>query len=293
MTDREGESMDAPGRSEPPSLGPLTAIFQESTADPEPGQIWRAAWKSWVQLVLITVVRDDDVDAIPLSPDVEFADDETVPIDPGAPLTHALGAWCGLSRRLPIRVLDVRVSTVNAADLAAVRVGDGIGPPVTSILDERDQVRNALASRLAALAEATWLPSSSEVIDLAAQVRKRGLKPSQLAAELNVAPGDVTDLLRRDRVPSPRQAEILAPLLDLEPEQLLAVDVDPDLVWALDRPQFRRRLAESGIAEGHLDEAVWRLHVATARLPVAARSTGATSGRRRWLGLIETYLDDR
>lgn len=293
MADREGEKMDAPRRSQPPSLGPLTAIFQESVTDPDPGEIWRAAWKTSVQLVLITAVGDDDVDAVPVSPDVEFADDRTVRIHPGPPLTHGLGAWCGLQRRLPVRVLDVRISTITADDLGAVRAGNGIGPPITSVLDERDQVRDALAGRLAALADATWLPSSSDAVDLADRVRERGLKPSQLALALDVAPGDVTDLLRADRGPTPRQAEILGPILDLEPSRLLAVHVDPDLVWALDRPRYRRRLAERGIAEGHSDEAAWRLQVATGRLPVAARTTGAVSGRRRWSGLIETFLDER
>ena len=68
--------------------------------------------------------------------------------------------------------------------------------------------------------------------------------------------------------------------------------LDHDLVWALDRPQFRRRLAERGLAEGEPNEAAWRFKVATGELPLAARATRSANARGRWMGLIETYLDE-
>ncbi len=293
MNEEEGQGLQAKSRSEPPSLDALSTIFQAPALTPSPGEIWRSAWGSCVQLVMVANVGDDEVDAVPVSPDVELADDETVRVEPRAPLAHSLGAWCGLRRRLPLRVLDVRVSAVGAEDLRAVLDGGGQGSPITSVLDERDQVRTVMAGRMAELAEATWLPSTSNIVDLAERVRERKLKPSQLAKKLGVTPGDVTDLIRGDRVASPEQAEILAPLLDGKAEQLLSVQLDPDLIWALDQPKFRRRLAERGLAEHEPDEGAWRLQVATSKLPIAARTTGVTDGRTRWMGLIEAYLDER
>jgi plasmid maintenance system antidote protein VapI len=142
------------------------------------------------------------------------------------------------------------------------------------------------------LAAASWLPQVSHVIDLAQALRARRLTPSMVASDLDVAPGDVTALVRGDRRPSPDQAVVLARLLGVSTDQLLSAPIDADLVWALDRPRFRRRLAERGVSEGVANEAEWRLRVATSKLPTAARTTGPVDPRRRWLGLIETYLDE-
>lgn len=292
MSRMEQQEMKSRSQPAPPSLDSLAAIFQTPPADPMPAQIWRSAWDWSVQLILLTEVRDSDIEAVPLSPEVEFADNETVLVDPSGPLTHRLGAWCGLKRKLPIRVLDVTVGSIGADDLDAVGRGIGEGAPITSVLDERGQVREAMSTRMGALAEAMWAPTSADPIDLVERFRQRSLRPSQVAQELGISPGDVTDLIRGDRAPSPEQAETLAPLLDVAPEALLSVEVDPDLVWALDRPRFRRRLAERGLLEDESDEGAWRLEVAKNRLPIAARTTGSTNARTRWVGLVETYLDE-
>ncbi|MGZ4755371.1 MAG: helix-turn-helix domain-containing protein [Acidimicrobiia bacterium] len=288
-----GDEVPTQRRTEAPSITGLASVFANTDTEPAEGEIWRAAWGSSVQLVFVVEVRDDDFDAVPVNPDIDLIDDHAVVIGPGPPLTHPLAAWSGLRRALPIRALDVRVAAGQASDLAAVRRGRGQGAPITSLLDERAQVRDALASRLEDLASATWLPSISSTIDLGGLLRARNLSPSKLAPELGVAPGDVTAIARGDRTPSPEQAETLSRLLDVAPDQLLSAAVDTDLVWALDRPRVRRRLAERGVAEGEPDEAAWRLRVARTKLPTAARTTGTTDSRRRWTGLIETYLDER
>lgn len=288
-----GDEMRTQRGVEAPSLAALASVFDAAPVDPSEGEIWRAAWGTCVQLVLVAEVHDADFVAVPVNPDIDLIDDHAVLIEPGASLTHPLAAWSGLRRPLPIRVLDVRVATVHASDLEAVRRGQGAGAPITSVLDERAQLRDALAARVDELAKATWLPATSNVIDLGGMLRARNLSPSKLAPELGIAPGDVIALARGDRAPSPEQAEILARLLAVPLEQLPSAPVDPDLVWALDRPRCRRRLAERGTAEGEPDEAAWRLRVATSKLPMAARTTGSVDARRRWIGLIETYLDER
>ena len=291
MSREGGDGMRAKRPVEPPSLAPLSAVFQAAAPDPREGEIWRAAWAECAQLVLIVEVGDSDIDVVPVSSDVELAHEQAVRISPAAPLTNPLCAWCGLRRWLPIRVLDLRVTTVGAPELEAVCSGTGEGPKITSLLDERDQLRTTLSDRMGELAAATWLLSSSGGIDLAEMLREHNLTPSALARELDVAPGDVTAIARGDRAPSLEQANILSRLLGVEAEQLLSVQVDPDLVWALDRPQFRHRLAERGLAENEPDEAAWRYQVATSKLPIAARTTGTSDARHRWMGLIESYLD--
>lgn len=278
----------------PPSLDGLAAVFNTQPGEPVEGEIWRAAWGSSVQLILITGVGDNDVDTVPLSPDVDLADDDTIRLGPRPPLTHALGAWRSIGSRLPTRVLDVRVCPALSAEaMENLRNAPGVGAPATSVLDERVQLRSLLAQRMEELAAANWVPANADPIDIGARMIERGVKPSTLARELGVSPGDVTDLARGDRRPSVEQAQKLVPILGLSPEQLMAVSLDNDLVWALDRPRYRKPLAERGRAAGVADEAVWRLHVATNELPVSARTTGTNDPRRRWMGLIQDYLDER
>ncbi|WP_419848824.1 helix-turn-helix domain-containing protein [Candidatus Poriferisocius sp.] len=292
MNQKEGNGQQVQGRVEPPSLDALSAAFSASVTDPHQGEIWRAAWGSCIQLVLVVEVGDADIDTVPVSPDMDLGDDETVRVDPGSPLDHPLGAWCGLRRRLPIRVLDVCIATVDPSELEAVDRGEGDGPSITSLLDERAQLWKAIADRMAELAAATWFPSNADAVDFAVMFHEHGLSPSKLASELGVAPGEVTAIARGERVPSSEQAEILSSLLNVEADRLQLVRLDQDLVWALDRPQFRRRLAERGLAEGEPNEAKWRFKVATSELPLAARATRSANERSRWMGLIETYLDE-
>ena len=277
----------------PRPLDALAALFHNPLNDPVEGEIWRAAWESCVQLVLVMAVGDDDIGVAPVSPDVELGDDDTVRLEPGPPLTHALGVWRGLEGRLPMRVLDVRVAAVPPGEMERVRNEPAEGAAVTSPLDERSQLRTRLDKRMVELADATWIPASSDPVDLQQRIRERGVAPSTLARELDVTPGDVTDLVRGDRQPSAEQATIFAQILDVSVDQLMSANVDQNLIWALDRPQFRRRLAERGRAAGVDDEAAWRLHVATSELPVAARTTGNKDPRRRWMGLIQDYLGAR
>jgi len=290
----QGEMHEQRGSRRPPSLDGLTAVFAARPDDPVAGEVWRAAWGPTVQLILVLGVGHDDIDAMPLSPDLELADDDTVSFEPGPPLKHALGAWRSLRSRLPARVLDVRVSAA-ASDDSVTRIlsGAGIGAAVSSVLDERAQLRSVLSDRMTLLGKASWAPERVDQIDIGARIKEVGAKPSALARELGVTPGEITDLARGDRTPSADQATKLAGLLGVPAEQLRVGSLDPELVRALDRPRFRKRLAELGRAEGYTDEAAWRLQVARNELPVAARVTRSKDPRHRWEGLIEDYLSER
>lgn len=274
----------------PPSLDALAAVFSGEAGDPQVGDIWRARWRRVVQVVVLLRVEEQHVEAVPLAADNAMGDAQTVLLDDDDVLFGFTSAWAGLVRRLPMRVLDVRLGAVSEPGLAAIRVGAGHGARITNDLDERSQLRDALASRLDELAAATWLPATAGTVDLQAVMRKRGLTPSQVATDLGVEPGEVIELIRGDRAPSDAIADHLSTLLEVDADAIRNPTVSEEYVRALDLPRFRRRLVERGRASGVDDEAAWRYHVATNELPVAARTTGHSDAFRRAVGLVEDYL---
>jgi len=292
MTTREGPQRMP---SHPPAFDAVVARFAGPIEEPETGQIWRARWRDTAQLLLLTGSNDSDVEAVPLSLDVDLGDDTAVLLRSDIqPLGFDVVAWRSLRRRLPVRVLDVLLGWADPVAVEAVGHAQGVGAAIVSDLDERSQVRDAMGERIETLEAADWVPQSTEPIDLAEKMRARGLTPSQLASELDIDPGTVIAFVRGDRVPTSAEATRLSPLLNIDIASLTGAHlVDPDLVWALDRPRFRRRLEARGRQLGITDESEWRFRVATQELATAARTTGSVDPRRRWLGLIEDFLGER
>ena len=187
-------------------------------------------------------------------------------------------------------VLDVLLGPISHGVLEEVLSGRGGGAVISSMLDERAQVRDAITERLSALGVETWIPASTVVGSLEDVFRQRGLRPARVAHEVGGDAGDIIDLIRGDRVPTPEIAERLASLLDVDPTALTARPVDEHLARVLDRPRYWRRLAEKGREQGVVDEGLWRYQVATQQLATAARTTGHGDPVRRWQGLVEAYL---
>ena len=188
-------------------------------------------------------------------------------------------------------VLDVKLGEVSANALVGFRNEVGVGAPITSVLDERSQVRDVIDERLARLASASWQPSTASDFDLEGAVRAMGYSPSDISNILGIEPGAASSLIRGTRVLTQEQAERLAPLLSVDITDILDnVKLDPSLILEIDRPCFRRRLWEVGQREGATDEGDWRFQVASERLALAARTTGAATDRQRWAGLIEVFL---
>lgn len=286
---------NAPATPDPAHLDALRDAFAATAPEPAVGQIWRARWRHTAQLVLVLRTDDVSVSAAPITPDVELGDDLAVIVDDDAsPFGYAVLVWTGLTADLPVRVLDVDLGDIDRAALAAVEGRRGIGAPITHPLDERAQVRDAISDRMEALANAVWAPEAATTIDLTAAMKAKGFTPGKLAPIIGVDAGEIMAVARGDTVPTPELAERLGPLLGIEPLDLLgARRLDPDLVWAFDRPSLRRPLRERAEAEGFEDEGAFRYHVATAELALAARQTKSTSPRDRYLGLIRDYLDAR
>lgn len=273
----------------PTSFDMLIERFQSVSDDAQSGQIWRARWNETAQLVALISVSDTEVVAVPVSFDVALADEHAVPLPLESVLGQGTVAWTSLLYKLPIRILDVLIGSTDASILAE----DGIGATLINPLDERYQVRDEMVDRMEALKEAAWVPTTTEPVDIGDIMRARDLKPSQVARHVGVDPGVIVSLVRGDRTPTAEQATLLASILGITAAALAASHaIDSDLVWALDRPKFRKRLANSGRSNGVMDEGTWRYKVATSELATAARITGSKDARLRWIGLIEDYLRD-
>ena len=270
----------------------LTQRLAAEQGDPAQGEIWRVRWGSTVQSVVVIDVSADSVVGSPLSYDVALGDNHAVQV---SPLNQTLGyevvAWTSLQRQLPMFVLDVVLGQVDDDALLAIRRQVGDGASITSVLDERCQVHDAIEQRMETLAQARWLPSSIQVRNLGSLMRERRIGPSDISEALGIEPGTATALARGERSVTPEQAGRLAPLLGVTEDDLLApVAMDPQLVHELDRPVFRHRLWEKGRQEGATDEATWKYHIASTQLALAARTTNRATERDRWSGLIEEYL---
>src|SRR4051812_47080774 len=99
---------------EAPSLEGLAAAFAATPEEPTSGQVWRARWGDTAIVVIVLAAGRDQIDAVPLTPDVEFADERGVVIDGSElPLGFEAVAWTGVRTSLPIRVLDVMLGWVS------------------------------------------------------------------------------------------------------------------------------------------------------------------------------------
>lgn len=273
------------------SLGRIADAFAQEPPDPIAGHVWRCRWQDAAQLVVVVSVNDRSVDAIPMTSDVDLGDDTGVTFSTaGGTLENRWLAWVGLRQSLPTRVLDICVDRVEPATLEAFRVEVGDGAPIGHPLDERLQVRDAIAARMHALKAARWERDDVRPVDIEALIKARGLSAGQVAQQADVPPGTIVEILRHRRVPTGNLADRLGEILDVSPSELSAQPLDANLVVALDRPKYRRRLADKGRQAGVLDEGAWRYQVANEQLALAARTTVHADEMRRWQGVIEDYL---
>jgi hypothetical protein len=269
--------------------------FASLPPDPEPGQLWQVAWAGSGDLALIVDVSGPTVTAVPAEPDVHLADDQTVLVDAAsrvAPLARAF--WVGLRHELPQRVLHTCFGSVDDDALERVMAMlDGTetptSPPITSVLDERSQLRDAIASRFDQLSAATWLQPRSTALNLEERARALGIRPKRVAEALGVAPGVATAILRQRQSIPPDALPAAAALFGLSVEELAgtAMAFEPGLIDALDRPCFRNRLLRGANTAG-MSEAGYRLDAAT-RL-AARRFRSQSADGVDWDEVVEEFL---
>jgi hypothetical protein len=156
----------------PEAARAATAGADRPQVGPRPGELWRARRPDGgpVTLVWVRSVGPGGVVAVPVSFDVELADEDTLIVDGAAsPLGLALALHLAVEATVDRSALFDRLGTLDlavavaAAAQAARRAGEPVpddlagctvGPRIVSPLDERLEYRQALADRLAELAPA-------------------------------------------------------------------------------------------------------------------------------------------
>jgi plasmid maintenance system antidote protein VapI len=304
----------APLTSRP--AAPTTEVLPESlmevlaagcVADPRAGQLWQLEWDGRGAVGLIVGVDADTLLVVPAEDDPHLGDDWALLLDEAdSPIGLSFVLWTGQAASVPLRVLNVVLGVVPELVMsrvqdalgarAANRLGaaDGVGAPISSVLDERAQLVEVIKQRFAELAAATWLPATAgEPARIGELLQAAGLQATQVADHLGLPAREVLKLVRNQRSLSPEEAVRLAELLGVAPSTLGAtVSVPTELVAALDRPHRRaqlRALAEAA----RTSEAAFRRGEALAILPMAARRAGAPGAGPDWEQLVEDRLRGR
>ncbi|MFE7949950.1 hypothetical protein [Streptomyces sp. NPDC057426] len=272
----------------------VLATAAATPGDPRPGQIWRAVWDDVVEIVAITAVDGVAVFALPISLEPRFHDSQTLLLPASAStLSQPLALWCGLARRLPWCVLDRQVSQLSVqldakGSPAQTATDYRYGNPIPSSAAQVSEFRAVLADTMDVLASAHWAPQGSG--NLAVLLKQRGLGPADLIQHLGIEPPRALAVLRALTPLTPREAGLLAPILGLPLDDVLAANPPlPDrLVHELSRPARRvqiRRLAQlTGTAE---DDA--RQQALFATLVLAARQERPAEAD--WPARVDRFFD--
>lgn len=274
----------------------VLAVATAPPQDPEPGQIWRTVWEGIVQLLVITAVDDDTVQAIPISLE-RYADENTLLLPAEAStLEQPLALWWGLRQALPWHVLDRQVSRllVPLAASTPPNVPHGLPPgtrwgraepsPAAAVAE----YRGVLADRLAILRTARWAPEGSGTLPDLLQQHK--ITTRALASELDLEPAQAL-LMRRGQSPlTPDQADKLAVLLGLDTDEVLKASPAPPpaVVRELNRP--RRRGQVRALAVYHREsEGLARRRAAYGVFALAARQEDPA--RADWTARADRYFE--
>jgi transcriptional regulator with XRE-family HTH domain len=285
----------------------MEVLAARCVADPGAGQLWQLEWDGRGAVGLIVGVDADTVRVVPAEDDPHLGDAWALLLEEAdSPIGLGFVLWTGLAVSVPMRVLNVLLGVVPEpvmtgvqdalAARAAHRLGaaDGIGAPISSVLDERAQLVESIKRRFAELAVATWLPATAgEPVRVGELLQAAGLQATQVAEHLGLPPREVLKLVRNQRPLSPEEAARLAELLGVAPSTLGAtVSIPAELVAALDRPHRRTQLRALAETAG-TSEAAFRRAEALAILPMAARRTGAPDAGPDWEQLVEDRLRGR
>ena len=209
---------------------------------PRVGELWRASQPGGgpITVVWVRSVRSTEVVVVPVSLDVELADDATL-IVPGdaSPLGLPLAIHLGLEAAVDRATLRDRLASLDIATLAVMS-----GPAIVSPLDERIEYREGLADCLAELA---LDPGSREPAGPRADVRPEEWWPVETGsqeAELIIAIHQALAASHPSARVTPR------PPTAAVPSQVRAVahasELDAFVLVALvDRPRDERALLDA------------------------------------------------
>jgi hypothetical protein len=251
---------------------------------PAPGQIWRARWGTTTQLLLILDAPSRSVRAVPVTLELEAADDSAALLGPdSSELGGPLVVWLGDATSLPLRVLDRYLGsvTIGLPELTAA----GRGRPVLTAADERAVQRARLQDTLDAFVAARWAPEGTGGLkELLGASDVRGI-----AQALQVPDRTVIALRRGKAALTPDQAERLAPVVHLPVEALLAANppLPEELVADLDHPAYRAKVVALAERRGIDETQAWL----TAGFAVAAVAHRRTEGQAPgWTERLDRYF---
>jgi transcriptional regulator with XRE-family HTH domain len=267
-------------------------------ADPEPGQIWRAAWEGTVELLALTRVGTDTVQALPLSLE-RFYDERTLLLPgPASTLEQPFALWCGLEAVLPWYVLDRQIAQLTAplppdavSPGAEAPSGARWGTAAPSPAAPTAEFRAALSDTMDRLRTAThWTPPGNG--DLPRLLLERHITAAQLAEHLGLAPPQALALWRGQVPATPAQAQRLSTLLDLSEDEVIAANPAlPDgAARELSRPVRRWQIKRLAVQESR-SEAEVRTRAAFEVFALATRQTGG--GEVDWAARADRYFQIR
>jgi plasmid maintenance system antidote protein VapI len=266
-------------------------------ADPVVGEIWRAAWYTHVQLVLILQFDPGTVRVAPVVLEVDSVDQEALIFDKNlSALRLPFAAWLGLRCELPERVLERKIA--NTALHVETPGWDNAllsqrqawwGATVTSVLERAAEERADTEDRLEVFQHARWIEASSG--RLGKMLKDSGVSVSDLAELLG---GDRSRALSAIRGQAPvtrEQAESLAPLLGADPSLILAANPTPpaELTAHLDQPRWRAQVRYLAQRSEQTEAEAWR-EAAFGAWSLAARQTGGTRAATAWEERLKRFF---
>jgi hypothetical protein len=159
---RRLEGTPSPAGSGTPLPAPAFTVVAGGTGgEPAVDDLWLAGGDDRL-LVLVRAVAGDRVTVAPVTFDVEAADDEAVIVEQ-SPFRTAVAVHPALATEIPRAALTAKVGTLALTGRP--------GPPITGLSDPRLELRQHLASALAAFAEPTVVPEAGAPPPRPEQVR--------------------------------------------------------------------------------------------------------------------------
>lgn len=253
-----------------------------STWLPAAGQMWRAVREDVTALVVLLAVDAESATVVPVTVDPSDTADTVVLEDTvlGVPVT----VWVGLTRTVPVSVLDRPVDNLGVDVLTRLAERGAVGPPGAALLvhdvrAELDDDLTLLDATPPATASAP-VPADTPGIDLDA------LGPAALeeaAARLAAPLPVVLDLVDGKRPPTSAEAEVLREVLGAAPE---VTPPPAGLVLELSQPRWRGLVRQHRHRGGPTEDAARRA-LAYDIQAMAARQTGGAEPSwpdriRRW-----------
>lgn len=251
--------------------------------EPAPGQLWRAVWNEVARFVLVVRLEGHGMFVAPVSLYPALATDDAYLLQAGeSDFGVPLAVWLGLARSVPRRVLQQSVGQVHLS-VEVIRKSPR-GRALVSVLEDRAIEAAELEDDMAELVAA---PAAVRTLaELLSPVPLEAMRSAGIPLALGLA------LHRGERLISPEQAEVLAPLAGVTASELVAANppLPVAVVAELDSEAGRTwvlRLA----AERSLPEAEARELVGYGAYALAARES--RSAPTDWLARIAQYVRAR